>query len=497
LPDDCREFAATPAELFAKLDDWGFDSLVIPHGTSWGNYTPPGSSFAKQLQNQNHDPSRQRLVEVYSGHGNAEEHRPYREARLRADGESTCPPPGENHLPGCWQAGEIIRSRCLAEAESGETCEERARVARSHFLSAPGATGHLAVGRSEARDWLDAGQCRDCFLPAFNHRPGSSVQAMLAARAADAPKGEDRFRFGLIASSDTHTSRAGSGYKEVARLDMTDARLARLDFGRAGSGTPPSRSEPVNLSGRPPTDQAELGRLGSYFYTGGLVAVISNDRSRDGVWNALMERRAYGTSGARILLFFELLDPEGGEGVVAQMGADVTQRSNPRFRVRAAGSFEQLPGCPDVATQGLSPERLERLCRGECANPGEARRPINRIEVVRIRPQSRPDEPLEGLIEDPWLTLPCPGQGEGCAVQFEDEAFAGDARDSVYYVRAIEAPLPAINAGGLRCLRDESGSCIQPRPCDDVDDDDDCLEEIEPRAWSSPIFVDYGDEGDT
>jgi hypothetical protein len=24
LPDDCREFAATPEELFAKLDDWGF-----------------------------------------------------------------------------------------------------------------------------------------------------------------------------------------------------------------------------------------------------------------------------------------------------------------------------------------------------------------------------------------------------------------------------------------------------------------------------------------
>ena len=64
LPDDCREYAATPGELFAKLDDWGYESLVIPHGTTWGMYTPQGSSFAKQLTSEFHDPSRQRLVEV-------------------------------------------------------------------------------------------------------------------------------------------------------------------------------------------------------------------------------------------------------------------------------------------------------------------------------------------------------------------------------------------------------------------------------------------------
>jgi hypothetical protein len=64
LPDDCREFAATPAVLFSKLDEWGHESLVIPHGNSWGNYTPPDSRFAKQLENGNHDPQRQRLVEI-------------------------------------------------------------------------------------------------------------------------------------------------------------------------------------------------------------------------------------------------------------------------------------------------------------------------------------------------------------------------------------------------------------------------------------------------
>ena len=37
----------------------------------------------------------------------------------------------------------------------------------------------------------------------------------------------------------------------------------------------------------------------------------------------------------------------------------------PRFRVRAAGARKQAEGCPDVSREGLSADRLERLCRGE------------------------------------------------------------------------------------------------------------------------------------
>ena len=50
LPLDCLESAATPEVLFEKLDDWGHDSIVIPHGTTWGLYTPAGSDWRKQLR---------------------------------------------------------------------------------------------------------------------------------------------------------------------------------------------------------------------------------------------------------------------------------------------------------------------------------------------------------------------------------------------------------------------------------------------------------------
>ena len=49
LPDDCRESAATPTELFAKLADWDLPALVIPHGLSWGTTNPAGADLRVQI----------------------------------------------------------------------------------------------------------------------------------------------------------------------------------------------------------------------------------------------------------------------------------------------------------------------------------------------------------------------------------------------------------------------------------------------------------------
>jgi hypothetical protein len=492
LPTDCQEFADTPADLFRKLDEGGHESIVIPHGTTWGFYTPPGSEWDKQLVGDMHDADRQTLVEVYSGHGNSEEYRDFRGVEQAADGSARCPEPRANYLPTCWRAGEIIRARCLDAGETAEACESRAAEARANAAEA-GQLAHLTVPGATAAEWLDAGQCRDCAQASFNHRPGGSAQYILAIGNFDDASKPRHFRLGFMSSSDNHFARPGTGFKEKNRLGNTESgRPLDMDDTLRSFVAPPMEeplpeSHPVDPADPPGGFAAsELERQTSFFMTGGLVAVHSAGRDRDAIWQALDRREVYGTSGPRMLLWFDLLNPPGSRGARAPMGSEVAMSANPIFQVRAVGSRVQLPGCPSYAESALGPERLEALCKGECFHPSDERRPITRIDIVRVRPQRTPDEPLGRLIEDPWRTFACEPDPAGCAVTFEDPEFASSARGAVYYARAHEAPAPAINAGGVRCTDDE---CQEVNLCG-PDETDDCLGEHEPRAWSSPIWID-------
>lgn len=500
LPGDCRESTVTPGELFRKLDDWGVESIVIPHGTTWGFYTPPGSAWDKQLVAAQNDPKRQTLIEVYSGHGNSEEYRDFRAVDLLPEGPR-CPQPTNQYLPSCWRAGEIIRTRCLDEGLEQAECDQRAATARQNYVDA-GVMGHLTVPGATGADWLDSGQCRDCFLPSFNYRPASSVQYMMSLTNFDDEAAPQRFRFGFMASSDNHSARPGTGYKEYARREMTEATGA-VDEGAAALLQAPPRkpiaeSEPFDRDNTAllAFQLLEAERQASFFLTGGLVAVHSDGRDRNSVWDAMKRREVYGTSGGRILLWFDLLNPPNATSPsdMLPMGSEVSMSSPPHFQVRAAGAFQQKPGCPKYAEEALGPERLHHLCRDECYNPSERRNRITRIEIVRIRPQAFKDEPVRDLIEDPWRILPCTPDSAGCTVDFYDPDFSVVRRDTVYYARAIEEPSQAVNAGNLRCEYDENGICIAVKPCQGdyrTSSDDDCLGPVEERAWSSPIFVNY------
>ena len=182
------------------------------------------------------------------------------------------------------------------------------------------------------------------------------------------------------------------------------------------------------------------------------------------------------------------------------MGSEVAIGETPRFEVRAAGSFEQLPGCPPSRVTSMLPERLEYLCVGECRNPSDVRHPITEIEVVRVRPQASPDEDPAAGIEDPWLRLACDPDPSGCVVHFQDDDFLEGGRDSVYYVRALQEPTPAINGANMRARRDADGNTESVDLCHGdarTDFDDDCLAPNQERAWSSPIYVDYAGSAST
>ena len=503
LPLNCKETAATPGDLFDKLNDWGHETIVIPHGTTWGNYTPPESDWKSQLNDDQQDPFLQTLIEVYSGHGNSEEFRNWNNININEAGIKTCPKKSTNYLPGCWRAGEIIKLRCLSESIPFNVCVQRVDKARQDYVNA-GIGGHFTIPGEKPSEWLDANQCKDCFLPSFNYRPKGSAQYILALRNFDKDQYTDRFKFGFIGSSDVHTARPGTGYKEFARKGMTDA-TGPADIGAQILGVPDndppissSISKIYTVDNVPKgTGLIEVERISSFFQTGGLVAVHSEGRDRDSIWRAIKKKEVYATSGPRILLWFELINSPSGD--LISMGSEVQMNETPRFLIRAMGSFKQNPGCPDYSINALNSSRLKSLCKGECYNPSNQRRKISRLEVIRIRPQVTADEPIEigkgKLIEDPWKIINCNYDQLGCMASFSDPDFNKQERDTVYYVRAIEESSMIINLENLRCKYNTLGECIEVNICSgselNTPKKDECLSRGEERAWSSPIFVDY------
>ena len=476
LPLDCYEFARTPQELFSKLDEWQSDSIVIPHGQTWGFHVPLGTSWDNRLNDQGHDSSKQILLEVMSGHGNSEEFRDIASANFLQSGEMSCPEPTDNFLPCCWQAGEIQKKKCdgLSDAE----CAARVELAKKYTL-AGGPYANMVFPEADPEEWLNCDQCTDCFKPAFNYRPKQSAQYALAISNFDAgDESPQRYNFGFIASTDDHTARPGTGYKQYERRKMTFATGPKSQMWEYKyKAEDPNFPELPTIE--PGESQPDIERASSFVYPGGILAVHSEGRSKDQIWSALKNKNVYGTSGPRILLWFDIVNSPDGK---KPMGSEITMSQNPKFIVRAAGSFKQKEGCPAESIDSLSSERLEYLCAGECYNPSNERYIIEKIEIIKITPQSYAGEAVSPLIQDAWKTISCSGQSV-CEVEFEDPNYS---RDSVYYVRAIQEETLAINGTKFAVGSEDFELC---KGSFRTDINDDCLGNTSERAWSSPIYL--------
>ena len=469
LPEDCVESASEPADLYRKLDEWGFPALVIPHGTTWGAHHPALMSWEHQLNPTQHDPEYQTLLEVYSGHGSMEEYRSWRPAQDDGDGTLSCPEPSANYEPCCYRAGEIARhnsAECTADP-TGLACDQLVVDARQAFIDA-GRDGLASQPQAVPEDWLDCDECRDCFQPAEGHRPLGSAQAALAMSHFDANGQVDsRYRFGFLGSTDTHAVGPGAGFKEGK--EMSDIMgSARIEW------------EPVvNIM------VEELFpnwvRQNSFFHSGGLVAVHAKSADRDAIWQALEDRAVYATTGERIELWFDLTSGAG-----ATMGGAAQVTETPEFAVKAVASFKQKPGCPEWVPDLYAQE----TCDGECYYPSTERHGMARIEVVRIRPQISADEDLNTLVDDPFLTLECEGKST-CEATFTDPDFVAGQRDALYYVRAIQEPTAQLNHQDLRCEKGADGECLSVDICQGGErgESDDCLQDGGERAWASPIYL--------
>ena len=497
LPKDCYETASTPGELYAKLDDWGFDVEVIPHGTTWGFYTPQAASWEEYTSApDNIRPDYNSLVEIYSGHGNSEVLFDFLEVETDENGKMTCPEPTLNYLPSCHQAGVIIKRLCLDEGKSESTCNDLAAKARENFNKFPGGSGIRLLHGADNESWLDAGQARNTYLPSFNYRPKKSVQFGLALRNKNYSDDKERFRWGFIGSSDTHKSRAGHGFKQLLRNGGTEATGATSEKWRNLLNTVTAEKRDSRLRTIEELNELQgaslidTERQMSFFTLGGLMAVHSEGRDRESIWNAMKRKEVFATTGHRILVWFDLIKDD----VSLPMGSVTQQIINPTFNVKAMGSFKQLPGCPDYVHEALSERRLKKLADNECYNPSDERHKLVKIEIIRIMPQINSSEDPRNLVDDVWKSFECDPNKIECNIEFTDDEFENNSRDAVYYARVIEEDILLVNGGNLRTKFDDKGNAVSTDPCFAdyrLDYTEECLAPGGHRAWSSPIFIDY------
>ena len=297
--------------------------------------------------------------------------------------------------------------------------------------------------------------------------------ALAEGLAEEARIGVNPFKFGLMASTDTHNAMAGGveersfpGHLGIA--DDTASRRLRAGLVAA---------------------EVEGGGMGDYSNNpGGLIGVWAEENARDAIFDAMQRKEVFGTSGPRITpRFYAGWDLPGDlcarDDVLAAaieagvpMGADLPP---PGAASRAEGER--------TAAAGSGPTFAVWASR----DPGTATSPgglLQRIQIVKgwVDDEGEVHEqvvdvaggPSEASV-DPATCAPIgTGHDSLCGV-WRDPDFEADRR-AVYYARVVENP--SCRYSTWQCLA--LAGPDRPSGCDA-----DLMEPIQQeRAWTSPIW---------
>lgn len=283
--------------------------------------------------------------------------------------------------------------------------------------------------------------------------------ALATGLAEEQRLGVNPFKFGIMASTDTHNAMAGgvAEWNFPGHLGIGDATAQeRVQF---------NAEIPGNASNNP----------------GGLIGVWAEENSRDAIFDAMRRREVFGTSGPRILPRFF-----GGWS----LPTDLCERPDMVRRAYATG----VPMGSDLpAVAGEAP----RFLVSAAADPGTADRPgipLQRLQVIKLwaddegnswqRVYEVAGDRDNGASVD---LATCETRGSGsaqlCSV-WQDPEFDA-AKPAVYYLRAVENPSCRYTAYQCLSLPDAERptDCATPlfNPV------------IQERAWSSPIW--YSPQG--
>lgn len=272
-------------------------------------------------------------------------------------------------------------------------------------------------------------------------------------------EGVNPLAFGFIASSDTHISAPGAVSEEQF-------------LGHGGAGVPAGESLPQGLP-----DDLE-------FNPGGLAAVWAEENSRDAIFDALLRREVYATSGPRIgLRMF------AGENLPADMCEQANFAETGYAQGVPMGGELSLPSgaSPTIAV-------MAAMDAGTATYPGL---PLHSLQIIKgsVGPDgSRAEKVIEvasagsaGSVD----LASCQTQGRGaaqlCAV-WQDPDYDASARH-YYYARAVENPRCRWSqqmcvAAGVDCTKPETITTGYEACCRT-----DHRRQIQERAWSSPVWV--------
>jgi hypothetical protein len=283
--------------------------------------------------------------------------------------------------------------------------------------------------------------------------------ALLEGLAQEARVGVNPFRYGIVASTDTHLGAAGAvderGYP-----------------GHGGAGAPAAEELPKGLP-----DDLE-------FNPGGLAVLWAEENSRESLFAAMRRREAYGTSGPRLVVRFF-----GGYGL------DEDLCGSPDFAAAGYAGGVPMGGVLPPAPAGAAPSFAVWALRdpGTAEAPGA---PLQRIQIVKGWLEGgRPRERVLDVAGNPGngagVDLPsCEPRGAGadqlCTV-WRDAEFRPE-EPAFYYARVVENPTCRWSA---RLCVAAGVDCADPaklpegfEPC--------CREDhrwtVQERAWTSPIW---------